>query len=191
MRIEYRDIVLRDCEQGDIEDELRWMNVQTQWMDEDTPWERAEPVDPAFLREEMLDMIRDAAANDRRSRLEILAGDRHIGFVCAYPFATADLAARTGAAVTGLALGIELCEPEYWGRGYGSQALAAWTRYCLDQGATHLFLETWSGNRRMMRCAEKLGYSLCLREIGARTVNGRSWDALTYALDIGGFNAVY
>ena len=67
MRIEYRDIVLRDCREEDIEDELRWMNAQTQWMDEDTPWERAEPVDPAFLRQEMLEIIRDAAANDRRS----------------------------------------------------------------------------------------------------------------------------
>ena len=39
MRIEYMDIVLRDYKREDIEDDIRWMTVETAWSDWDAPWE--------------------------------------------------------------------------------------------------------------------------------------------------------
>lgn len=38
MRIEYKDIVLRDYKEEDIADDIRWMTVETAWSDWDAPW---------------------------------------------------------------------------------------------------------------------------------------------------------
>lgn len=56
-----------------------------------------------------------------------------------------------------------------------------WTKYyeSLDSGACELYTQTWSGNVRMLRCAEKLGFTECNRCIGEREVNGRKYDGLT------------
>ena len=42
MQINYKDIVLRDYRESDIEDEVRWNTLDTAWGDWDAPWEREE-----------------------------------------------------------------------------------------------------------------------------------------------------
>lgn len=184
MELTYSGIVLRDSVQSDIDDEIRWMNTDTQWIQADTPWEQVEPVDPIELRTNMLEYICNRPADAIRSRLEITAEGKHIGFVCAYylqPPADVGQLAKDGQQ---LALGIEICEPLYWNKGIGTLSMVAWIRYLLDMGYTNLCLETWSGNYRMMRCAEKLGFSVSARSVRAHKVENQFFDALTYVLDI-------
>ena len=45
-----------------------------------------------------------------------------------------------------------------------------------------LHTQTWSGNIRMLRCAEKLGFVECNRNVGAREVDGKKYDGLTFRL---------
>ena len=42
--------------------------------------------------------------------------------------------------------------------------------------------QTWSGNVRMLRCAEKLGFVECNRNVGTRKVGGQKFDGLTFRL---------
>ena len=83
-----------------------------------------------------------------------------------------------------LSIGIGLYDPALWGRGLGTEALSLWMDYLFDAlpEITRLDLRTWSGNRGMMRLAEKLGYRLegCFRK--ARIVDGRHYDGLAYGI---------
>lgn len=193
MDIKYGDIILRDFCLNDIDDEIRWMNVETEWMKEDNPWDDIEPVNEESLRKEMLDIMDSTPQDAIRSRLEIVTGGNHIGFVCAYPFKIDDSSGEMDCSLKSqsatLALGIEICEPVYWNKGFGSQALAAWINYYLDNRISEIFLETWSGNVRMVKCAKKLGFNIYKCLPGYRTVDGVAYDALIFKLDIGFFRS--
>ena len=40
MRIEFKDIILRDMIESDIEDYVRWFTIQREWENWDAPWEK-------------------------------------------------------------------------------------------------------------------------------------------------------
>ncbi len=81
-----------------------------------------------------------------------------------------------------LSLGVGVYDPEQWGRGIGYEALGLWSQYVLDAmpDLARLDLRTWSGNPRMMRLAERLGYRLEARFRDARIVDGTHFDAMGY-----------
>ena len=76
------------------------------------------------------------------------------------------------------ALSVAICASDLWGRGLGGRALRAFMDYYREQGIEEFYIETWSGNRRMLRCAEKLGFRTCKKEPGVHTVGGKKYDAL-------------
>ncbi len=61
-----------------------------------------------------------------------------------------------------LSLGLAIFAASSWGRGLGYEALGLWSQYLFEAmpELVRLDLRTWSGNRRMMGLAEKLGYQL-------------------------------
>ena len=67
----------------------------------------------------------------------------------------------------------------------GTSALRAFINYCFENGVNEIYTQTWSGNVRMLRCAEKLGSAECKRNIGAQEVNGQKYDGLTLRLSGG------
>ncbi|QFI37389.1 GNAT family N-acetyltransferase [Moritella marina ATCC 15381] len=82
-----------------------------------------------------------------------------------------------------LEAGVVIYDPKYWGQGLGYKALIHWV--------THLFstlniervgLTTWSGNLRMMACAEKLGFKqeACIRKV--RYYQGEYYDSIKYGV---------
>ncbi len=81
-------------------------------------------------------------------------------------------------------LGIAIFDPAYWGRGYGYEALGLWGDYLFRMmpKIVRLDLRTWSGNTRMMRLAEKLGYTLEARFRKARLVKGVYYDGIGYGI---------
>lgn len=70
-----------------------------------------------------------------------------------------------------------------WKNGIGTNALRAFINYQLTIGADEIYTQTWSGNVRMIRCAEKLGFVECNRNIGTREVDGQCYDGLTFRLE--------
>lgn len=187
--IRYKNIVLRQMQESDIADEIRWNTVETQWSLWDAPWEMEEAVrnfDPEAKTKRLLEFIHSPKPEVPYS-LEVDVDGVHIGTVSQYfvdehyHWISRKDAQNKPHFYT---LGIDIAESSYWGRGYGTQALAAWIKYFLDRGEAVLCLQTWSGNARMIHCAQKLGFTECNRETGNRSVRGQIYDGLTFQLDL-------
>ncbi|HRX13833.1 MAG TPA: GNAT family protein [Eubacteriales bacterium] len=185
MQIAYKNIILRDYLEKDIADEIRWFNKETAWMTADTPWEPIVPANEIEIENDIRRYLSSIRSDAERSRLEIETEGKHIGFVCAYSpnkdFEIQDNQIQN--ANKYCALGIEICEPAFWGKGLGAQALSAFIRYYHNYDFNVFYLETWSGNVRMIKCAEKLGFSIYKRELNARKVNDVNYDAIFMRLD--------
>lgn len=78
-----------------------------------------------------------------------------------------------------LEMGIVIYRPEYWSGGYGTEALELWTEYLFEQiPLVRAGITTWSGNVRMMKCAEKLGMQLEGRMRKCRYHDGEYYDSI-------------
>ncbi len=184
MKIEFENIVLRDMIESDIEDYVRWFTTETEWSDWDAPWEPVESDEETERNawREYYEQIKDRPEDARRWKFEIEWNGRHIGWVSAYYID--DRFEWVGKAEDGqtvhLALGIDICESDVRGCGIGTNALRAFMNYYFEHGFDELYTQTWSGNVRMLRCADKLGFVECDRDVGIREVNGQKYDGLTF-----------
>lgn len=187
MKISFDEVILRDYQLSDVEDEVRWTNVDTAWFYSDTPWMTLEPADPDELRADMLHIMSDLSENAIRWRFEIEVSGQHIGMVSSYyldqnfeptPWEAIDQQKNAEGNHSIRGLGIEICEMDFWGRGIGTKALTAFMEYYRSLGERRFFLETWSGNARMLGCARKLGFEEIKRQRGAYTVDGKMYDGL-------------
>jgi RimJ/RimL family protein N-acetyltransferase len=56
-------------------------------------------------------------------------------------------------------IGIVLPEEDNWGKGYGTEAIKLLVAHLFESmNLIEIKTVTWSGNERMMRCAEKVGF---------------------------------
>lgn len=80
-------------------------------------------------------------------------------------------------------LGILIFNHHFWGKGVGTDALRLWIEETLQWTCAHtLTMTTWSGNERMMRTAQRLGFRECMRVPQVHLVDGMRYDAVRYAL---------
>ena len=183
----FDNITLRDYVLSDVEDEVRWTNVETEWFRSDTPWMELEPVDADELRADMTEIINSMPQNAIRWRFEIEVDSRHIGLVSSYyldsnfeytSWETIDQSKNAPQNNSIRALGIEICEMEYWGKGIGTKVLTMLMDYYRSFGENRFLIETWSGNHKMLGCARKLGFYEVKRIKGAHIVDGTEVDDL-------------
>ena len=188
MKIEYKDIILRDMTEADIEDDIRWNTVETDWSNWDAPWEPLPDISDtdAYRKKELLKLAEPKDEIRWGFEIETAEGN-HIGTVNSYminenfewisvkDIKPGDKAFRT--------VGISICESSFCGKGFGTKALAAFINYYLENGEDEIYCQTWSGNIRMVKCAEKLGFEICKRKIDYREVNGKKYDGLTFKLN--------
>lgn len=194
MKIEYKNIVLRDMTEADIGDEIRWNTVETDWAHWDAPWE-SEPELLTFgaekYREKELRKLGEPPEGIRWSFEIDTKEGKHIGSVNSYmingdyewtPINKAKPGERLFRTV-----GIDICESAFCGKGLGTEALAAFILYYVQNGESEIFTQTWSGNTRMVKCAEKLGFDVCERNVNSRLVRGKKYDGLTFRLNMENF----
>ena len=189
MEIKFKNIILRDMIESDIEDYVRWFTTETEWSKTDAPWEPIESDEEAERAswQEYYESVKDLPDDVRRWKFEIVCNGRHIGWVSSYmmneryEWIGADTI-QPGQTVY-RAIGIDICEPDVWGKGVGANALRAFMNYYFENGVDELYTQTWSGNVRMLRCAEKLGFEECNRYVGSRQVEGKTYDGLTFRLE--------
>lgn len=191
MKIKYRDIILRDMEGSDIEDWVRWNTIETEWMDWDGPDLPCDPFDEVLFRKECADQLSEPPVGIRNTFELDTADGVHLGMVSSYlTDENFEHLSRKDAKDTKNCyhtLGILICESRHWSRGLGRQALTAFCKYCLDNGITAIRLQTWSGNVRMIRCAQRIGFVECNRFSGNRHIRGKVYDGLTFQLDLDRF----
>lgn len=192
MEIVTQSVILRDMVLSDIEDDIRWKTIETRWQDWDEPWEygaESESFDKVVYRksafEEFQQLEKMKEANDFRLSLEIdtLEGI-HIGTIDSYRLSQEVQQELQSFAnhedTTGYAIGIAIYEPEYWNQGLGRSALEAYRDYHLENQHWVLYLETWSGNARMIAVANKLGFKEIYRAKNRMTAFGKQWDKIVF-----------
>ncbi|PSL50742.1 RimJ/RimL family protein N-acetyltransferase [Salsuginibacillus halophilus] len=78
-----------------------------------------------------------------------------------------------------LETGIVIYDPSFWGGGYGTEAYQLWIDFLFSTTELHrLGMSTWSGNKRMMKAAQKTGMVEEARIRKARVVDGVYFDAI-------------
>jgi RimJ/RimL family protein N-acetyltransferase len=83
-----------------------------------------------------------------------------------------------------VAVGISICESRWWGDGLGAEAFRLWVEHVLEErDLARVYCETWSGNVRMIRLAERMGFREIRRRVDVRSVWGKRWDALRFVID--------
>jgi RimJ/RimL family protein N-acetyltransferase len=176
IRIMGERLLLRDPHVEDVYAWVRWSTVDTAWQDWDAPWEGKGLMAPEEAMRVGLtsSFVRWPLPTPRRTLWIQMIGGPLLGWTNSYHH---DPAERT------IFIGIDICESAYWGQGLGTEAF----RLCMDYqfaqpGLACLCAATWSGNVRMVRVAEKCGFSLTNREVGKREVRGGRYDGLTFAL---------
>ena len=148
MKILGKHIVLRDEKrETDDEDLFRWLNLE-EWSYYDEP-----DVPFAGLSREDFKKRLDERRRCHRApspwQIDTTEG-RHIGWVNYYHL---DEQAKR------VYVGICLPEEKTWGRGYGTEALNLLIDYLFDEmDLEDVRAATWTGNKRMVRCAEKCGF---------------------------------
>jgi len=81
-------------------------------------------------------------------------------------------------------IGIIIFNENYWGKSIGFQALSQWINeiFQVNPELIRLGLTTWSGNKRMISLAEKLGFQKEAVYQKARIVNGEYFDSISYGI---------
>lgn len=172
-------VILRDMTGSDIEDYVRWFARGTDWKDWDAPWEEIETTEEEERRSwtEYYEAVRALPDDAVRRKFEIEWNGRHVGWVSRY----FDLDYMDNPEQIP-AVGIDIAEPEARGQGVGTEALRQFIGYLNARGFRRVYTQTWSGNGRMLRTAEKLGFVEVCRKKDLRLVRGERFDAVTLLL---------
>jgi len=83
-----------------------------------------------------------------------------------------------------LCIGIIIYNKAFWGKGLGFEAYGLWCQYLFDQmpELVRLDMRSWSGNKGLMKLAEKLGFQLEATFRKARIVEGKYFDGVGYGV---------
>lgn len=192
-----KHVILRDFIEADIERRIYWETVETEWQLWDGPWEYEDLTQDekeASLSKYMDTMhkwvkrYQTISEKEKRDTFQIVTNDlnqKYIGWVSSYHIdddynITTDHGRCT--------VGIDLPDLAARGKGYAYQALGVFINYLQEHGEKDIYLQTWSGNERMIHIAEKMGFEECYRKVGIHSVRGKIYDDLTFQLDMDKFN---
>lgn len=187
VNISGKNILIRDWQLNDLERYAHWQQPGHTWQDYDGPYfarPKAEKI-PSIINQlrkqieaKKWETIRHTLVIARKS------DDVLIGRVNWY---------WQSQETNWLSIGIAVYDPANWRQGIGFEALGLWCDYLWDAMPTivRLGLATWSGNTRMMRLAEKLGFQEEARHRKARIVDGRYYDSMGYGILREDWQALY
>jgi len=176
MRLEGKQITLRDWILADLPVYAEWMNPSHRWHELDGPYyPRPTAEETAQINAKRREQIETNSFLAPRRNLVIALDDALIGVVSRY---------WQSEETNWLSVGIVIYDPAQWGKGLGYEALGLWSEYLFAAmpQLVRLDLRTWSGNVGMMRLALKLGYQEEARFRKARIVKGEYYDGMGYGV---------
>ena len=155
MKIKGQRVILRDDHRdSDSDDFFRWLNIE-EWKYYDQP---DQPFQPISREEFDKRAKKNREKSDKRNKkdrptswhIDTLDG-QHIGWVNTYNWDQEEKSVFIG-----------ICIPEegHWGKGHGTEAVSLFLNYLFDSFGLHTIqAATWTGNIRMVRCAQKAGFT--------------------------------
>ena len=172
------EIKIRDLKLTDLDDLYYWYSSDKEFQKFDGPYFAKETKEE--LRE-YIESIKQKLAKGSKNPYgskKIIANqdtDEVIGSVTCYWKSKETL---------WLEVGIVIFDENYWGRGIGMAALKIWINEVFNSHPeiVRVGLTTWSGNKRMMALAEKLGLQKEAVYRKARIVDGKYYDSVSYGV---------
>ncbi|WP_062269167.1 GNAT family N-acetyltransferase [Endozoicomonas arenosclerae] len=165
IEIKYKDVVLRNALVGEKEQLFDLITRDERWTQFNAPYIVYQtPTRDSFREGLFLEFL----TGDKKKIIEYQG--RPVGSVSCY---WVDENTRW------LEVGIALYDSQQWGKGLGQKALIAWV--------THLFqtlelarigMTTWSGNPRMVACAQSVGFQIEGRLRSVRYYQGVYYDSI-------------
>jgi RimJ/RimL family protein N-acetyltransferase len=146
-------VFLRDYLPSDVDHYFRWQ-FSGEWRSFDAPWEASRfstmtSEEVEALRERFRASCQQEPDLPRRRAIMATIEGKPLGWVNRY--VKEDYPDMWY-------VGIDICEDDYLGRGFGTEALGLWIDYLfLNSEVYRIGLETWSFNPRMKRATEKTG----------------------------------
>lgn len=189
-------VILRDFIETDIEKRIYWETVETEWQSWDGPWEyerRTKKEAKAELEVYIKKMrfwvekFRRLNSSEKRTSFQICerVSGEYIGWCNSYRINDTLTPSSTGKLC---AVGIDIPEISARGKGYASAALKLFIDYLHEHGEPDIYIQTWSGNVRMINLALKLGFEEYMRKKDLRFVRGEYYDGLTFILNTEKYN---
>ncbi|MGB8002339.1 MAG: GNAT family protein [Anaerobacillus sp.] len=161
--------ILRRIEEEDIPTlwNMIYGEKNPEWKNWDAPYFNLDYIDEDTFRNVTLKKL----GNEIGGRLIIEVNDQIIGMVSYY---------WEHEPSRWLEVGIVIYLPEFWSKGYGSEALQQWIDYVfrVHPEIERVGLTTWSGNRRMIKAAENIGMQLEGRMRKCRYFDGTYYDSI-------------
>ncbi len=165
-------VIIRSIQENDLP--ILWRLIygkeNPEWKKWDAPYIPLEKKEYETYKSETLNKLRVANQNEVEPRLIIETDGKIIGTVSYY---------WEHRPSNWLEVGIGIYNPIYWSGGYGTEALKLWIDYLFGElPLVRVGLATWSGNKRMIRVAEKIGMQLEGRLRKCRLYNGKYYDSI-------------
>jgi RimJ/RimL family protein N-acetyltransferase len=154
VRLAETRVVHRDKRRdSDHEDLFHWLNLE-EWKYYDQPDKPFTGISREEFNKQREEQRRRPSSNSHGWHVDTAEG-QHIGWVTYYHL---DEQAKRAY------VGIFLPEEETWGKGYGTEALRLLVDHLFDEmKLQEIRTATWTGNKRMIRCAEKSGFAVAAR----------------------------
>lgn len=191
MKIKGQKVLLRDFIKEDIEDRIRWETIETEWLEWDAPWEmeEEEPFNPKEYRSLMNKRLSNKHDPNRfRYGFQICVNDetkKHIGWINAYCIDDNYCYTNYDGKLT---IGIDIPDLGSRQKGHATEAWSLYIKYLLDNGIEDIYTQTWAGNIRVIGLMRKIGFVECNREKDFRRIREKSYDGLTFKLDVKRYN---
>lgn len=184
-------IILRDFIESDIEDRINWETVENEWQLWDAPWDYEGKEEQELTEDlERYKAKMQLWAEQQKADCELRTGFQicinndartYIGWCNAYRINESYEIIQT----KGLcAVGIDIPAMTARGKGFAASALVLFIQYLLKNGEDEIYTQTWSGNKRMIGLANKIGFEECMRKANERKVDGQFYDGLTFKLNM-------
>jgi RimJ/RimL family protein N-acetyltransferase len=188
MKIKGQRVILMDDQRVSTSDDLfRWFNME-EWKYYDQPDQPFQPIS----RDEFEKLAKENREKyDKRNKkkskgssspkptpgwhIDTVDG-QHIGWVNYYNWNQEEKSAF---------IGICIPEEENWGKGYGTEAVSLFLNFLFDSyGLNIIRTATWTGNKRMVRCAQKAGFtnSKIMPHRSALSVRGEPLERIEFSL---------
>lgn len=188
-------IILRDFIESDIQNRVYWETVENEWQLWDAPWE--------YEGKQKDDLIRDLEEykakmhlwaseqkdeNDFRTGFQICINDdkkTYIGWCNSYNInENFEITHNEGQCAIGICIPTMMAR----GKGFATSAMMLFINYLRKNKINDIYTQTWSGNKRMIGLANKIGFEECMRKPNIHKFHGKLYDDLTFKLNIEKFH---
>jgi len=160
---------IRPMELADLDILQKWFNDQEINLWSSGGW----PLNTMFSN----DILEDKLFTDPSERHRYMILNDHDEAIGTIGFDEFNIPARSAS------LFITLGEKNFWGQGYGTDALIVFVKFLFNQWNLHrLTVDTWDGNERAIKTYQKVGFQIEGRQKEARYVLGQYHDSILLGL---------